>query len=475
MRQRGIRLPTLSELAEPGRIQPATAAAVRRVSANAIDPLNLFRIHWYNRRDGSISTVPDHLVLGSELTGVRAPIVVLLADRFPLIGAHKVLPAYAALAARLVAGQFDPATDRAVWPSTGNYCRGGIAISRLLGCRGVAVLPEGMSRERFDWLDAWVADAADIVRTLGSESNVKEIYDKCRELAAEPGTIVLNQFAEFTNYLAHYHCTGQAAARAFERFRAVVPTARLRAFVAATGSSGSLAAGDLLKERYGSAIVAAEALECPTMLRNGFGEHNIQGIGDKHIPLIHNVMNMDAVVAISDEATDDLNVVFNSGIGRDYLRTRLGVDQRILGELGSLGLSSICNILAAIRLAGASAWGPDEVVLTVATDGALLYESERRRRETTRFAGRLNEAAVARALATHVGGGELLELGSADRERIFNLGYYTWVEQQGISLESFVARREPLFWARVQSSLEPLDEMIVDFNRLSARGAPGPG
>ena len=92
-------------------------------------------------------------MLPRELTGVDARIVVALGDRFPMIGAHKVLAAYGCLAPRLVTGQFDPTRQRAVWPSTGNYCRGGVAISRLLGCRGVAVLPEGMSRERFDWLE----------------------------------------------------------------------------------------------------------------------------------------------------------------------------------------------------------------------------------------------------------------------------------------------------------------------------------
>jgi cysteine synthase len=184
---------------------------------------------------------------------------------------------------RLVTGAFDPAHHRAVWPSTGNYCRGGIAISRILGCRGVAVLPEGMSRERFAWLEQWTDKPDDIVRTQGTESNVKEIYDKCHELAADPQNVILNQFSEFANYLGHYLCTGAAIESVVEDVRRADPQASLRAFIAATGSAGTLAAGDYLKERHGSQIAAVEALECPTMLLNGYGEHNIQGIGDKHI------------------------------------------------------------------------------------------------------------------------------------------------------------------------------------------------
>ncbi len=179
-RERQIALPTFSELADPASIPGRVTSALGAVGPDEAHPLNLFRVHWYNdaARTG-VAAVPAHVVLPPELTGTRARIVVALADRFPMIGAHKVLASYACLAPRIVTGQFDPTRHRAVWPSTGNYCRGGVAISRLMGCRGVAVLPEGMSRERFEWLDSWVVDGSDIVRTPGTESNVKEIYDKC--------------------------------------------------------------------------------------------------------------------------------------------------------------------------------------------------------------------------------------------------------------------------------------------------------
>jgi cysteine synthase len=317
-----ITLPTFSELADPAKIPHAMGEALPAVEPDAPHPLNLFRVHWHDdrARTGQVA-VPEHVVLPSELTGVEAKIVVAFGNRFPMIGAHKVLAAYGCLAPRIVTGQFDPATHRAVWPSTGNYCRGGVAISRIMGCHGVAVLPEGMSRERFDWLDRWVLEPSDIIRTPGTESNVKEIYDKCAELSEDPANVILNQFSEFGNHLVHYLCTGAALERVFDSLRAADPDLRLRGFTSATGSAGTLAAGDYLKERFpGSAVVAVEAWECPTMLLNGFGEHNIQGIGDKHIPLIHNVMNTDVATAISDRATDRLGVLWNTPEGRRSTR-----------------------------------------------------------------------------------------------------------------------------------------------------------
>src|SRR6478609_1895516 len=171
LREKGVRLPTFAELAEPHRAPADIRSGLAGIGPDDPHPLNLYRVHWFNdaARTGRVA-VPEHVVLPPELTGVEATIVVALGDRFPMIRAHKVLAAYGCLAPRLASGSFDPTRDRAVWPSTGNYCRGGVAISHLLGCRGVAVLPAGMSRERFDWLEHWVDDPADIIRTPGTES-----------------------------------------------------------------------------------------------------------------------------------------------------------------------------------------------------------------------------------------------------------------------------------------------------------------
>ena len=368
----GILLPTFHQLANPNRIPEEVTRALGDVDPQEPNPLNLFRVHWYNPTEGKGRTeVPEHLVLPPALTGVETKILVLLGEPFPMIRAHKVLAAYGCLVPRIVTGQFDPIRHRAIWPSTGNYCRGGVAISRILGCRGVAVLPEGMSRERFAWLEQWVTDPHDIIRTPGSESNVKEIYDKCAELDQDPDNIIFNQFSEFGNHLVHYVCTGSAVERAFRFLSREERGLNLRAFVSASGSAGTLGAGDFLKERFGSQVVAVESLECPTLLYNGFGEHNIQGIGDKHVPLIHNVMNTDVVVGISDRSTDALDVLFNTDTGRQFLAERTGMAQDLVSRLGALGFSSICNVLAAIKMAKHFDLGPNDVVATVATDGPI--------------------------------------------------------------------------------------------------------
>lgn len=473
-REAGIVLPTLGELADPARIPASVTDALVGVGPDDADPRNLFRIHWFNdaARTGR-SAVPGHVVLSKELTGVDARIVVVLGDRFPLIRAHKVLAAYGCLVPRIVTGTFDPTAQRAVWPSTGNYCRGGVAISRILGCRGVAVLPEGMSQERFDWLRHWVVSEQDIITTPGTESNVREIYEACDELALDPGNVIINQFSEFGNHLVHRLCTGQALGAVFEHLRDADERLRLRAFVSASGSAGTLGAGDHLKEAFGAAIAAVEALECPTMLRNGFGEHNIQGIGDKHIPLIHNVHNTDVVVDVSDRATDQLSVLFSDPAGLAYLSGRRGVPDATLAALPSFGLSSICNVVAAVKLAKHLDLGPDDVIVTVATDGAPMYESERDRIRARDFARGFDEAAAAEVFGRWMLGADtsdLLETTTRDRERIFDLGYYTWVEQRGTAIEDFVARRDQSFWTDLRSRLEAWDEMIVDFNARTGVG-----
>ncbi len=468
-RERGITLPTFAQLADPTSFDQR--ALVGDADPQGPDARNLWRVHWYNDLAGNPVSVPDHVVLPPELTGVASPIIVVFGDRFPMITAHKVLAAYACLAPRVVTGQFDPTRHRAIWPSTGNYARGGIAISRIMASRGVAILPEGMSQERFDWLNEWCEDPDnDVIRTFGTESNVKEIYDACNELAKDPGNFVLNQFSEFSNHLGHYTVTGRALGHVFETVRAAAAAdgrdLRLAAFTSATGSAGTIAAGDRLKDEYGTRIVAVEALECPTMLENGYGEHNIQGIGDKHIPLIHNVMNTDIVCAVSDEATDELDAVWNTSQGREYL-SRQGVDDATIDALAHFGFSSTCNVLAAIKTAKLLDLGPDDALITVATDGGAMYPSERAKLMQTRYRGEYSHTDAAAAYGQHMAAAStdhMIELNEADRRRIFNLGYYTWVEQQGTPFELFEQRRHQDFWRGLRRYVGVWDEMIDDFN-----------
>jgi cysteine synthase len=473
LRENGVRLPTFTELAEPHTAPAALRAGLSAVDPDAAHAANLYRVNWYNGWNRTEqAAVPAYIELPESFTGVKARIVLAVGATFPMIRAHKVLAAYACLAPRLAAGRFDPTSQRAVWPSTGNYCRGGVAIARILGCRGVAVLPAGMSQERFDWLAKWVTSAdEDIVRTPGTESNVKEIYDKCAEMARDPANEIVNQFSEFGNYLVHWRCTGPALEHVFETLRKSSPGLRLAGFVSASGSGGTLAAGDWLKERHGTKIAVVEAVECPTLLNNGYGDHNIQGIGDKHVPLIHNVTNTDYVIGVSDKATDGLSAVFNTDAGRRYLARRLSVTPEKAKLLDWLGLSSIANVLGAIKLAKQAKLTADDVVITVATDGHELYRSE-----LTRYLERRhNHGAMTEALAAELTGEHLLGAGTEyvleaterERDRIFNLGYFTWVEQQGIALADFDRRRRQDFWQGLHALVPQWDEMITAFNRDS--------
>jgi len=345
----------------------------------------------------------------------------------------------------------------------------------LLGSRGVAVLPAGMSQERFDWLDRWVVDPSDIVRTPGTESNVKEIYDACNEMEKDPGNFIFNQFSEFSNHLGHYEVTGRALAHVFEHVKANgYSDIRLAGFTSATGSAGTIAAGDRLKDMYGTSITAVEALECPTMLENGYGEHNIQGIGDKHIPLIHNVMNSDVVAAVSDKATDHLDVLFNTPAGQKFLRETKGATPEFIDALTHFGFSAICNVIAAIKTAKLLRLGANDALITIATDGGALYPSERVKTLKRDFNDNFTEIDAAEVFAEHLGfvtTSDMIDCTEQDKNRIFNLGYYTWVEQQGTPLHIFDARRSQSFWRDLRRFTPVWDQLIGEFNARVAHAS----
>ena len=465
--ERGVRLPTFAELSEPARIPGDRVKALADVDPDAPHPANLFRVHWHNdsTRRG-FAEIPEHVVLRPEVTGAPSPIVVLFGDRFPMIGAHKVLAAYACLAPRIAEGKFDPTKQRALWPSTGNYCRGGVAISRIMGCRGVAILPEEMSAERFEWLGRWTLSPEDIVKTHGSESNVKEIYDACAALERDPSNVILNQFREMPNHVVHREVTGRAVERVYRHLQKTDPSLSLAAFVSATGSAGTIGAGDYLKAQHGSLVVAVEALECPTLLLNGYGAHNIQGIGDKHVPYIHNAMNTDVVVAVSDKATDSLFAVANDPGAAAALDAR-GLPPEVRAALPHFGFSSYCNVLAAIKTSKALGLGRSDALFTVATDGAALYPSELPRIRDRLFGGKIDRTNAEAALGRYLDGAgidHVMEMRHEDRLRIFHLGYFTWVEQQGVPLAEFDARKSQSWWAELPMQVPAWDAAITRFN-----------
>ena len=466
-RQRGVIIPTFRQLRDPALIPSSIKARLKGVGLGDVNPLNLFRITWKNDlltgRFGGV----NYLEIPAALTGVKARVIGLVGKYFPT-GAHKVGAAFGCLVPRLVSGEFDPAVHKAAWPSTGNFCRGGAFDCALLGCTAIAILPEQMSRERFDWLKKI---GAQVIATPGCESNVKEIYDQCWELKKDPANVIFNQFEEFGNPIFHYNVTGPA----FEEVLADLGGGRLRAaaYISATGSAGTIAAGDFLKTRHPDLkIVATEAWQCPTLLMNGFGDHRIEGIGDKHVPWVHNVRHTDAVAAIDDEDCLRLLRLFNERAGQSHLRAA-GIDGKKIEQLPLLGISSICNLLAAIKTARYFELGERDVIFTVFTDSSELYQSRLVELRRARGAYRARDAVAdwAGPLA-HQGVEHFKELTYPERKAIHNLKYYTWVEQQGKTSQELSAQWEPDYWRRLfEEEVGYFDQLIEAFNATGGRSA----
>ena len=463
VRERNIIIPTYAQMKDPAHVSLKIKHELGTIGLWDVNPRNLFRITWHNEpkaRGGGFDGV-NYLELPACLTGTTARIVVLVGKWFPT-GAHKVGAAFGCLVPRLVTGQFDPSTQKAVWPSTGNYCRGGAYDSALLGCESIAILPEGMSKERFEWLSKI---AGETIKTPGSESNVKEIFDKCWELRKSgQDLMIFNQFEEFGNYLWHYEITGHAIEEVLHRIMG--PKDEYRGMASATGSAGTIGSGDYMKQRYPSSkIVASEALQCPTLLQNGFGAHRIEGIGDKHVPWFHNVKNTDLIVAIDDNSIVNLARLFNEPTGRLYL-TKLGVPDNIIKKLDLLGFSGISNVLSAIKLAKYYELGEHDIILTILTDSMELYGS--RLQEMHQEYGEYTENNAAADFARYLMGestDHMLELTYADRKRVHNLKYFTWVEQQGKTYTEIQSQwYDPDYWSDIQRQVPEIDAMIEEFN-----------
>ncbi|HBY98739.1 MAG TPA: pyridoxal-5-phosphate-dependent protein subunit beta [Chloroflexi bacterium] len=462
-RERNIIIPTFKQMKSPERIPARIKEQLAQVGLWDLNSLNLFRITWKNQPvsfGGGFNGV-NYVEFPKELTGVDARIIALVGKWFPT-GAHKVGAAFSCLVPRLVTGQFDPTTQKAVWPSTGNYCRGGAYDSALLGCESVAILPEGMSRERFEWLSTV---AGEVIATPGTESNVKEIFDKCWELRRSgEDLMIFNQFEEFGNHLWHYDVTGHAMQEVLEQ--ELGPGEAFRGSVFTTGSAGTIAAGDYLKERFPtSKLAASEALQCPTLLLNGFGAHRIEGIGDKHVPWIHNVRNTDLVVAVDDEAPVSLIRLFNEPEGQQYL-ARKGIPLSLIKRLPWLGISGVANLLAAIKMVKWYEWGEGDVVMTVLTDSMEMYGS--RLHELTVERGELSAEDAAGAYHRYLLGQSpdfMEELTYPARKRVHNLKYYTWVEQQGKTYEEIQAQwYQKNYWSNIHSQVDEIDALIEAFN-----------
>jgi len=398
----GIILPTFAQQKDPTLAPDAIKDRLKDVGLWDIDPANLFRITWKNEpvEHGGGFGEGNWIEFPPELTGVDATIVGIVGKWFPT-GAHKVGAAYGCLVPRLVTGTFDPDTQKAVWPSTGNYCRGGAYDCALLDCPAIAILPEGMSRERFEWLREIGTD--EIIATPGTESNVKEI----------------------------------------------------------------IAAGDFLRTQHpGIRVVATEALQCPTLLQFGFGEHRIEGIGDKHIPWIHNVRNTNLVAAVDDEQTMQLMRLFNEDEGRECLR-REGIAEDTIQALGEIGISGLCNLVASIKAARYYDMDGRDVIFTPLTDSMELYSS--RMQEMQESHGPYTTHLADQHYGRYLQGTTpdyVRELNYADQKALHNFKYFTWVEQQGRTSDELRQLWDEDFWQEIFSEniVNEWDRLIDAFN-----------
>ena len=464
-RENHIIIPTIAQMQHPETIPEKVQDKLKDVGLWDVNPLNLFRITWKNEAKesgGLFQAVPNYVELPSALTGVPCRIVAMVGKWFPT-GCHKVGASFGCLAPRLVTGQFDVDRHKAVWPSTGNYCRGGAFNSALLGAQGVAILPAEMSQERFDWLHEI---GAEVIATPGCESNVKEIFDKTNELKQDPQYMIFNQFEEMGNPLWHYNVTGNALADVFEAVKR--PGDRFAGACFTSGSAGTMSSGDRLKELYPRLkLGVGEALQCPTILNNGFGGHRIEGIGDKHIPWIHNVKNTDMAIAIDDEDSQRLLRLFNTPEGQQYLREALGLPEELIEKLTWLGISGIANVLCCIKMAKYYELTENDVLATVMTDSAEMYGS--RIKELQDEQGEYTHEKAALHFNKHIldeKTDNLLELRYTDRKRIHNLKYYTWVEQQGKTVDEINAiwYDEENTWGALRKERAKVDELINEFN-----------
>lgn len=465
-KENGIVIPTFAQMRDPSLIPQKVLNKLSVTGLWDIDPVNLFRVNWHNepKESGGLFGRPNIIEFPPELTGVPCRIIGLVGKWFPT-GCHKVGASFGCLVPELVTGRFDSSQHRAVWPSTGNYCRGGAFNSKLLGVHAIGILPAEMSRERFDWLRSI---GAEIIATPGCESNVKEIFDKTHELSEDPRNMIFNQFEQMGNHLWHYEVTGSAIAEAFEMIKR--PGDRMSGACFTTGSAGAIGSGDKLKELYPAMKLAAgEALQCPTLYDNGFGGHRIEGIGDKHVPWIHNVKNTDMVIAIDDEDPLQLMRLFNEPAGIGYLTGDLGLDAEFVQKLSWLGISGAANLLCCIKMAKYYEFTAHDVVATVLTDSVAMYGS--RLQELRDSFGEYTHEKAAVDHALRLNGQKtdhLIELTYADRKRVHNLKYYTWVEQQGKTVDEINALWYGTEFDDVHGQADQIDELINAFNEAAA-------
>lgn len=425
--------PTYDEMLSPELIAPEVRAkALKALTEDELNPINLFNITWKNA-DNKVRKV----VLPPALTGIDANVVVMLGCGFPS-GSHKVGPAYSTLIEGLVDG--DITNEHTILgPSTGNFGIGTAYISNLLGLKAVVIMPDNMSKERYERIKKY---GGELDLTPGSESDVILTLERTHALMKDPKNKALAQFELMANYRFHRHVTGGSAIAAVEG----VGNGRIAGFVSAPGSAGTLAAGDQIKSAFPEAKIGAlEPYECSTLANGGRGQHRIEGIGDKMCTLIHNVLTTDFVILIKDEETIQGLKIFHDGL---ETLVKMGVDRGLAETLSyAFGPSGLCNVIGAIKMAKFLRLGPGDNVLTVATDGfdrynSVLAEMEHRYLEMAPFVLDRWASDIFHGASDDL----VFDVRRADKkERLFQQKQEDWLKF-GYSLEYLNSMRDMSFW-----------------------------
>ena len=465
-KKHNIILPTIKMLDNPQLIPEKIKQELKNVGMDDLNPFNLFRISWYNEpleKGGQYSEIPNYIEIPPQISGVKSRIIMLLGAFFPT-GSHKVGASYGPLVTRLASGRFDPKNHKSLWPSTGNYCRGGVFNATLMHSPAVAILPENMSKERFDWLNSIKAE---IVKAPSTESSIKEVLDISNKLVKEGGGKIfsLNQFSDFSNPIWHYWCTGRALEKIFHHV--AKPGQRLAGAHLCEGSGGTLAGSTFyLREKFPLIKIAAgEATQCPTLMTNGFGGHRIEGIGDAFVPWILNMKNIDVVIGIDDEDVMNVLHLFNQPAGIAYLKEK-GVNDETIKKLSLLGISSIANLLGCIKEAKMFEFNENDIIVSVCTDSMKLYQSRLKERKTefTRDDAIITYSKCLMGQNTE----NCKELSYIDKKRCHSLKYFTWIEQQGKDAKELNAQwYEDDYWNNRMSEkvVDMYDSWIQEFNK----------
>lgn len=438
------------EMLHPSRLPPALRRrALDAQGRDEFDPVNLHNITWRDARDRV-----RHLVLPKAITGVEANVIVLLGCDFPS-GSHKVGPAYATLMEGELAGEIEPAHSRIIGPSTGNFGIGVAYIARLMGYPAVVIMPEEMSAERYQRIEHY---GAELDLTPGSESDVILVLERTQQYKKDARNVVLAQFELLPNYRFHRYVTGGSALEVASGYG----DGRVAAFVAAPGSAGTLAAGDEIKAHFPEAIVCAlEPRECATLSTGGSGTHRIEGIGDKMVTLIHNVLTTDYVAMIHDEdclrglrLLAELARILDSPIV-----PRGGTVDSLHGQFG---ISSICNIIGSIKIAKRLGLGADDNVVTIATDGYDRYPSVMA--ELERRAGPVSDRLLRdwyEQVFVGADKSDILDVRPAsEKERLFRQKAEVWAKF-GYAERELERMKSQSFWDAEYARIPEIDEACL--------------